>query len=175
MILLLILLTVTKWMPVQVATKPGKVMEFDGLGNCIRQVVLAAGILWSWHAVEVHTSIPQGQYLICHGYYDDHDHRVSLVGAADGRKFCSYGGIPGSTVGQLYVPYHLAVDPDGYIFVADHHNGRVVVLSPDLSFIGCVASQDSELKTRPRRLCLDVKLQLLYVGEDEGNLVVLKL
>jgi len=150
-------------------------MEFDGLGNCIRKVVLAEGILWSWHAVEVRTSIPQGQYVVCHGYYDEHNHCLSLVGAADGRKFCSYGGISGAAAGLLNVPYHLAVDLDGYIFVADHHNGRVVVLSPGLGFIGCIASQNSELKSRPRRLCFDVKLQLLYVGEDEGNLVVLKL
>ena len=159
----------------QVPKKPGKVMEIDGSGNCVRKVVFDEGILWSWHTVEVRTTIAQGQFVICHGYYDQDNHCVSLVGAADGRKFRSYGGIPGADAGQLYVPYHLAVDAEGCVFVADHHNGRVVVLSPELDFIGCIASQDNELKSHPRRLCLDVQSHLLYVGQDDGTLTALRL
>jgi len=153
--------------------KPGKVMEVDGSGNCIRKVDFEQGILWSWHAIKVVASEPQGQYIVSHGYYDQHNHCVSLVGAADGRKLRRYGRIPGADAGKLYVPYHLAVDADGFIFVADHHNGRVVVLSPQLEFVRCIATQDSELNSRPRRLCFDGKSRLLYVGQDDGTLTVL--
>ena len=154
--------------------KPGKVMEIDGSGNCIRKVVAEQGILWTWHAIEVRNSIPHGAYVICHGYYDQHNHCVSLVTAADGRKIRSHGGIPGPDSGQLYVPYHLAVDADGYVFAADHHNGRILLLSPQLDLIRSVATLDGELKSPPRRLCYDVKLQLLYVGQDDGTLVALQ-
>lgn len=153
--------------------KPGKVMEIDGSGNCVRTVDLEQGILWSWHAVEVTTADPQGLFVVCHGYYDQHNHCVSHIRAADGRKLRRYGGIPGADARQLYVPYHLAVDADGFIFVADHHNGRVVVLSPQLEFVRCIATQDIELKARPRRLCFDAKSKLLYVGQDDGTLVAL--
>ena len=158
----------------QETRKPGKVLEIDGSGKCIRKVVFEEGVLWMWHAIEVRSSVPaQGQYVICHGYYDQHDHCVSLVGSDDGRKFRSYGGIPGADANQLYVPYHLAVDPDGFVFVADHHNRRVVVLSAQLDFVSCVASRDNELKSQPRRLCYDVKSRLLYVGQDDGTLIAL--
>lgn len=149
-------------------------VELDESGNCILKVDLDKGILWSWHTIEVDPSVlPQGCYIVCHGYYDEHNHTVSVV-RDDGRKICSYGGIPGSDVGQLYVPYHLAVDRGGFLFVADHHNGRVLVLSlQDMGLIGCVALVDAELRSRPRRVFYDLGSQLLYVGEDEGNLVVL--
>ena len=116
------------------------------------------------------------QYVISHGYYDQHNHCVSVVRADDGKKLRSYGGIPGGAdAGQLYVPYHLAVDDDGFIFVADHHNGRVVVLSPQLEFVRCIATHGAELKGRPRRLCFDVKSRLLYVGQDDGTVTALRL
>jgi len=157
------------------ARKPGKVMEFDGSGNCLRQVVFGEDILWSWHTVQVKSTIPRGQFVVCHGYYDQHNHCVSLVESGDGRKSRSYGGSPGVSAGRLCVPYHLAVDADGFVMVADHHNGRVIVLSPQLEFVGCFASQDAELNSRPRRLCLDSQSQLLYVGQDDGTLAVFKL
>jgi len=159
----------------QDAQKPGRVMEMNGSGECVRRMALEEGMLWSWHAVEVRSSIAQGQYLVCHGYYDQHNHQVSLVGAADGRKFRSFGGIPGADVDQLYVPYHLAIAVDGFVYVADHHNGRVVVLSPELEFVGCFASQEGELSSRPRRLCFDATSRLLYVGQDDGTVAVFKL
>jgi len=154
------------------------VVEVDGgSGNCIHKVDLDPGILWSWHAIEVTTQVPGTQYIVSHGYYDQHNHCVSLVGATnEGGKVRRYGGVPGSGPGSLYVPYHLAVDAaDGTIFVADHHNGRVVVLSPALEFVQCIATQGDELKSRPRRLCLDSKSRLLYVGQDDGTLTVLRL
>jgi len=162
------------------STSPGWAMEIDGSGNCVRRVVFEEGVLWAWHTVEVvRSAMPQFQYLVSHGYYDQHDHCVSVVGAADGQKFRGYGGIPGgggADLGKLYVPYHLAVDEDGCVFVADHHNGRVVVLSSDLEFVRCLGSVDGgELKSRPRRLCLSAKSRLLYVGQDDGTVAAIQL
>ena len=153
--------------------RPGKVMEIDGgSGSCLRKLVFEDGVLWTWHTVDVQ----HGQYLVSHGYYDQHNHCVSLVAAADGRKVRSYGGIRGSDVGKLYVPYHVTVDRrDGRVYVADHHNGRVVILSAELQFLGCLASQDRELRSRPRRLCLDLQAQLIYVGQDDGTVTAFQL
>jgi len=137
-------------------------------------VDLNPGILWSWHAIEFAAQVSEAHYLVSHGYYDQHNHCVSLIGGPG--KVRQYGGVPGSGSGKLYVPYHLAVDAaDGTIFVADHHNGRVVVLSPALEFVRCLATQGAELKSRPRRLCFDSKSRLLYIGQDDGTLTVLRL
>jgi len=168
--------TDTLLVTVQDSRNPGKVLEVDGSGNVIRKVDLESGILWSWHTIEMATSCDKSaQYIVSHGYYDQHNHCVSLIGADDGRKFHSYGGIPGADTGQLYVPYHLAVDDSGFIFVADHHNGRVVVLSPALDFVRCIAMQNDELRGRPRRLCFDSKSKLLLVGQDDGTVTALQL
>ena len=65
----------------------------------------------------------------------------------------------------------MAVDKDGFVFVADCWNDRVVLLSPTLEFVREITG----LGGTPRRLCLDhfqrMKLRL-YVGLDDKLSVV---
>ena len=65
----------------------------------------------------------------------------------------------------------MAVDKDGFVFVADFWNDRVVLLSPTLEFVREIKG----LGETPRRLCLDhfqrMKLRL-YVGLDDKLSVV---
>ena len=45
----------------------------------------------------------------------------------------SYGNAQGSGVGQMNHSCSIAVDNDGYIFVADHGNNRILVVNPSLT------------------------------------------
>jgi len=79
----------------------------------------------------------------------------------DGRVTRSYGGECGSGVGQLNNPCHLAVDEDSqFIFVAEWHSHRVVLLSPTLEFV----REFSEGVSFPTRLYFHQTTRRLFVG-----------
>jgi len=129
--------------------QPNKLVELSvDSGECVRQIALQSDIERPWHSVQLTT----GQFVVCHL------HRVCVVGD-DGKVTRSYGGRRGSDVGQLNVPCHLAVDKDSqFIFVADHYNNRVVLLSPTLEFVRYI-----ELLSRPLRLYYHQATRRLFV------------
>ena len=63
----------------------------------------------------------------------------------------------------MNVPAHLAVDRNGFDFVADVNNQRVLLLSPALTFVRDVLSLE-QLKWCPVRLWLDSDSCLLYTS-----------
>jgi len=147
--------------------EPDKLVELSvDSGQCVREIALQSDIKCPWHSVQLTT----GQYVVCHGLCNTL-HRVCIVDD-DGRVTRSYGGQRGSGVGQLNLPCHLAVDEDSqFIFVADSHNYRVVMLSPTLEFVRYI----SEGLSRPYRLYLHHTTRRLYVGHWEGDVVVIQL
>jgi len=80
----------------------------------------------------------------------------------------SYGGAVGSGTQQVHVPVQLAVDRNGFVFVADLGNDRVLLLSPALTFVREVLSRE-QLKWRPLRLWIDSARHRLYVGVNESK------
>ena len=102
---------------------------------------------------------------MCHGDPGDPVHRVCLIGS-DGRVVKSYGGQKGSGTLQMNVPAHLAVDRNGFVFVADVINDRVLLLSPALSFVREVLSRE-QVRWTPERLWLDSDRRRLYVTVSE--------
>jgi len=112
--------------------EPNKLVELSvDSGKCVREIALQSDIECPRHSVQLTT----GQFVVSHGVSDSGLHRVCVVGD-DGKVTRSYGGQPGSDVGQLDCPCHLAVDKDSqFIFVADQCNKRVVLLSPTLEFV----------------------------------------
>jgi len=140
-------------------------------GQCVRQIALQPDIEWPWYGVQLTT----GQYVVCHGQWDDDSlQRVCLVGD-DGKVTRSYGGQRGSNVGQLDYPCHLAVDEDSQsIFVADFHNNRVVLLSETLEFVRYV--HVSEELSKPHQLYLHQATRRLFVGQQgEHDVTVIQL
>ena len=84
--------------------------------------------------------------------------------SADGRHIVhSHGGRPGSDTDQYSWPFHLAVDDNEFVFVADSDNRRVTLLSPTLEYVRQVVSRD-QLKGQPWHLYLDTRQRLLYVA-----------
>ena len=85
--------------------------------------------------------------------------------SADGRHIVhSHGGHWGSDTDQCNGPYHLAVDDNEFVFVADYYNHRVTLLSPTLKYVRQVVSRD-QLKGYPCFLYLDTRQRLLYVTD----------
>jgi len=132
--------------------------EFTAAGDPVRVVAFGDDVANPWHAIQ----LTGGQFVVCHGGDDDPLHRVCRLDD-DGRVVRSFGGPPGD---RLNVPWHLAVDDDQFVFVADHDNRRVVLLSPRLEYLREVVSRD-RLRWDPHRLWLDVARRRLYVVENE--------
>jgi len=146
---------------------PNKLVELSvGSGEIVREIALQSDIVNPWHSVLLTT----GQYVVSHSTCNGL-HQVCVVGD-DGKVTRSYGGKRGSDVGQVNYPCHLAVDKDSqFIFVADHDNARVVLLSPTLEFVRCV----SEGLAQPWRLYFHQATRRLFVVQFVGVVSVIQL
>jgi len=138
-----------------------KIKEFSTDGELLQTVDLSQDVLSPWYAIQ----LCSGEYIVCHGNVDDPLHRVCLMGS-DGQVVRSYGGVKGSGSQQMDVPVHLAVNRNGFVFVVDMNNRRVLLLSPALTYIREIVTHE-ELKWRPESVHLDVDRHRLYVADDE--------
>jgi len=138
-----------------------KIKEFSTDGKLLRQVQLSDEIVLPCHTIQ----LSSGQLLLCHSGSGISAHRVCLLGR-DGQVIQSYGGS-----GSEHELHHLAVDRNGFVFVADRYNCRVLLLSPSLSFVREVCSCDT-LDGDPNALCLDENKHHLYVALGQRVAVV---
>ena len=139
------------------------IKEFTTDGKLLRQIKLPQEVKSPWQSIQ----LSRGEFVVCHGSVADPVHGVCLTGS-DGHIVKSYGESKGSGSQQLNVPIHMAVDWNGFVFVADRNNRRVLLLSPDLTYVREVVSCE-QLKWYPRRLFLDVDRRRLYVAIGECN------
>jgi len=150
-----------------------KIKEFSTHGSLLREIELPQDVTSPHHTVQ----LSNGQFIVCHGSRDDPVHRVCLIGS-DGNVVKSFGGPKGSGSQQMNVPCHLAVDENGFVFVADRNNYRVLLLSPELTYVRDVVSRD-QLKWLPLRLFLDVQTRRLYVADSKwifrGRVIVVSI
>jgi len=115
--------------------------------------------------------LSSGDFIVIHGNDNDPLHRVCLI-SSDGNIVKSFGGPAVSSSRQLYVPIHMAVDRNGFVFVVDFNNGRVLLLSPTLTYVREVVTRD-QLRWWPVIVRLDYRRHL-YVGVNkvkDGELV----
>ena len=139
-------------------------------GQCVREIKLQSDIKCLCHAVQLTT----GQFVVCHGYWDDGDfHQYVCLVDDEGKVTRSYVGQPGSFE-QLRGPCYLAVDEDSqFVFVADFGSGllgrRVVLLSPTLEF---VCDYSDEEVSGPHRLYLHQATRRLYVANGQTIVVI---
>ena len=153
--------------------KVRKIKEFSTDGKLLRQIQLPQDVVTPYHTIQ----LSSGEFVVCHGDRNDPVHRVCLIGS-DGHVVNSYEGYEDSGNQQISVPFHLAIDRNEFVFVADMNNDRVLLLSPALSFVREVVSQE-QLKWTPARLWLDLERRRLYVavkktkdGKSAGQVVV---
>ena len=147
---------------------PARLVELSAdSGQYVREIVLQSDIGDLQHSVQLTT----GQFVVCHGLGLREIHRVCVVGA-DGKVTRSYGSKCGSNVGKLNCPCHLAVDEDSqFVFVADYHNARVVLLSPTLQFVRYV----SEGLPRLCQVYFHQATRRLFVGQSVRSVTVIQL
>jgi len=143
-----------------------KIKEFSSHGDLLCELTLPDDVINPRHALQTRN----GEFIVCHGAHNDAVHRVCKI-SADGRHVVkSHGGQRGSYIGLYDGPFHLAVDNNEFVFVADNLNRRVTLLSPMLDYIRQVVSPD-DLKGGPDRMCLDIHRRRLYVAAG-GYVVV---
>jgi len=138
-----------------------KIIEFSTDGKLLREIQLPQDVTSPCHTVQ----LSNGQFIVCHGGPNDPVHRVCLVGS-DGHVVASYGGPVGSGSQQMNVPCHLAVDENGFVFVADTNNYRVLLLSPELTYVRDVVSRD-QLKWSPLIMFLHAQRHRLYIADNK--------
>jgi len=138
-----------------------KIKEFRTGGKLLRQIELPEDVMSPWHTIQ----LSSGEFIVCHGDRRNPVHRVCLIDS-NGHVVKSYGGAVGTGTQQMNVPYHLAVDRNGFVFVADVINNRVLLLSPALTFVREVLSRE-QLKWSPVCMWLDYDRYRLYVGVNE--------
>jgi len=141
-----------------------KIKEFSSHGDLVRELTLPDDVINPCHAIQTRN----GEFIVCHGKVDDAVRRVCKVAVNGHDVVQSHGGQPGSDTDQYNVPCHLAVDNNEFVFVVDHINRRVTLLSPTLGYIRQVVSRD-QLKWLPVRMYLDTQRRRLYVADIERN------
>ena len=140
-------------------TEVRKIKEFSTDGQLLQTVDLPQTVLSPRHAIQ----LCSGEYIVCHGGAADRLHRVCLIGS-DGQVVKSYGGLKGSGSQRMNTPVRLAVDRNGFVFVLDYVNSRVLLLSPELTYIREVVTC-KQLKWIPLTVHLDADRERLYVAE----------
>ena len=138
-----------------------KIKEFTTNGKLLCQIKLPHEVMPPQHSIQ----LPSGEIIVSHGEPTDPVRGVCLIGS-NGHVLKSYGGPGSQQINNNFMPIHLAVDRNGFVFVADFINCRVLLLSPDLTYIREVVSRQ-QLKWNPMRLFLDVDRRRLYVAVNE--------
>ena len=154
--------------------KVRKIKEYSTDGQLLHLLTLPQDVLSPLHAIQ----LSSGQLVVSHGVAATHLHRVCLIGP-DNTVLKSFGGPKGAGGQQMSMPYHLAVDGNGFVFVDDSNNGRVLLLSPQLTYVREVVSY-KQLRSMPRRVHLDSTRGRLYVTvcgrrETAGRVIVVSL
>ena len=138
-----------------------KIKEFSTDSQLLHVLTLPQDVVSPWHAVQ----LSNGQFIVSHGHRADPSHRVCLIGS-DGSVVKSFGGPKGSGSQHVNTPSHMAVDRNDFVFVVDVYNGRVLLLSPQLTYVRDVVLRE-QLKWWPRRVHLDSGRGRLYVADNE--------
>jgi len=142
--------------------KDCKLLELSSdSGDCVREIRLESCIDWLWHGIE----LDSGQYIVCCGTRAMNSRlcQVDSEGRVTERNSSDEG---------LSCPCHLAVDVDGSVFVANAGDKYVPQCDAALKFVGIIIKHKLH---SPQRLCVDHVKRCLYVGQTDGNVIVVQL
>ena len=146
--------------------KVRKIKEFSTDGQLLHVVTLPQDVVSPLHTIQ----LSSGQFIVCHGDTCDPLHRVCLIGS-DRSIVKSFGGPQGSGSQQMSVPLHMAVDRNECVFVVDENNCRVLLLSPQLTYVREVVSRE-QLRWKSTGVHLDSDRGRLYVEDNVRGLFI---
>jgi hypothetical protein len=158
-------LSVNSQLNVVVAIGDQRPQEFTRRGEFFRNVSLQSDIKSVHQAIQ----LDDDRYVVVHGSaFSVGPHRVCIVNG-NGTIIQSYGGNPGSGIGQLNGPYQM-LRFAGSLIVADVHNYRVLLfnVSP-LTYVRELISRDTS--ARPYQLAISEDGTRLFVsyGQQLGT------
>ena len=136
-----------------------ELMQLDEAGGELRRVPLPEH-MEPLHAVES----PTGTFIVSHENTELKPWQVSEVNT-EGQVLRQFSGSPLSSLGW---PYHIAVDSQGNIFVADRGNDRILLLDAQLALRRVIIDEHQLNDKQPYRLCYKEQSGQLMVGFYEG-------
>jgi len=114
-------------------------------------------------------------FIVSYGYRWHEMNRVCEVDMT-GRMLKAFGSSPGEGVGQLNTPWHLSLDDEERIIVADGRNHRVLLLTKQLMLQRVLVTWPvSDDAGGPVRLHYDSQSGQLMVGLATGHVDIYKL
>lgn len=140
------------------ALKTKLFIEYTADGEHLNIVEPEKDVSYLSHVIKLSSGI----YLVSHGYSSQDPKHGACMVDDKGRLVKSFGGSRGWTTQQMNVPYYLAVDRHGTVFVADSNNMRIMLLSSELEYKRILLSEKDGIRF-PYRLVLD---------EANGRLIV---
>ena len=111
-----------------------KIKEFSTHGDLLHVLTLQ-DVVTPWHTIQ----LSSGQFLVCAP--GDPVHPLCVT-SSDGSVVKSFDEPSGPSSPQMnLMPFQMAVDRNGFVFVVHQHSDRVSLLSPRLTFCSrrCVA------------------------------------
>ena len=134
------------------------VREYTSEGTLIRQITDSNAV---WQSLEVNPGV---------WVYSRRDpvHDI-LMKFSNGTTIRSYGSAVGSGIIRMYWPTCLAIDPHGYIIVADCGYRRILVVDPTMTDARELPLPADITLQSPWALSLDSTRGRLYVGENGGQ------
>ena len=145
----------------------GKLNVYSADGQFLSEIILSADIVHPRHAIR----LTNGDFVVSYGYFNKDVHAVCVVDI-NGEITKSYGGKRGSAAGEMNIPNYLAIDKEGFIFVADRINNRVLLLSPELKFEREILPKSTySLQNTPRVFLDEPSSRLMVVNSyfDSAN------
>lgn len=124
-----------------------------------------------WRALQTSANT----FIVSHGTEWTALHRVVEVNN-EGSIVTSHGGPRGNGMGQLDSPYHIALDADERVFVADCLNSRVLLFSRKLNIERVLLTWSrADDVYWPTRLHYDTETSQLAVGLGTGHVEIYNL
>jgi len=153
--------------------EPPTVFVYNPNATLVRTVKLPVEMKFPRHAMETAT----GNFIVCHGKYlvlqriCEVTPGGNIIRCYDGHQDGGgSGGLGGAY--QLNYPRHVTIDADGYVYIADMFNDRVLVLNSELCLCKVIRTGDDRFSGSPRRLCYSPETKLLIVGLHDGRVTV---
>ena len=142
--------------------KDCKLLELNSEnGECVCEILLESNIEWPWHGVQLNN----GQYVVCCGTRISNSGLIQI--AQDGKV------VRHNTLEKgLECPCHMAIDKNGFVFVANVGLKHIPLFDSSLNFVRNITKP---IHHAPQRVCFDDVRRRLYVGQCNGSVVAVQL